>query len=89
MESKVTSIKIDKVLWGKVKMTAAERGISVQQLITLLLKSAMMSERSEELVQAQPKLLSILKEKRRSGEEPLIISSKKTVVELVKEGRGE
>jgi len=90
MTEKVTSLKIDPELWKKAKMLALKRGVTLKSLIDELLSNEVKAD--EFLVEGESKaseeLLEALKKRREEGLVPFIISSRKSAVELVKEGRG-
>jgi macrodomain Ter protein organizer (MatP/YcbG family) len=90
MTAKITSLKIDPELWKKVKLLAVKRGITLKSLIEELL---ILEVEGEEFFEGETptskELLTALEERRRKGTAPFVIKSKKSAVELVREGRGE
>ncbi|MBO3799290.1 MAG: hypothetical protein QXU11_09530 [Thermoproteota archaeon] len=88
VNEKVTSLKIDPELWKKVKMLAVKRGVTLKSLIEELLVLEVEGEEfslGEANVSTQ--LLETLEERSRRGLLPFTIKSKRSAVELVKEGR--
>jgi len=90
MTAKVTSLKIDPELWKKAKMLALKRGATLKSLIEELLSNEVKADEflGEGKSGASEELLEALKKRREGGLLPFIISSRKSAVELVKEGRG-
>ncbi|MGB9717193.1 MAG: hypothetical protein ACPL4E_01965 [Thermoproteota archaeon] len=90
MGEKITSLKIDPELWKKVKLLAVKRGITLKSLIEELLT---LEVEGEEFLlgeaNASTELLETLEERRKKGLMPFTIKSKKSAVELIREGRGE
>jgi hypothetical protein len=90
MNEKVTSLKIDPELWKKAKLLAVKRGVTLKSLVEELLT---LEVEGEELLEgetgASAELLKALEERRREGSTPFAIKSKKSAVELLREGRGE
>ncbi len=90
MAEKVTSIKIDAELWKQAKLLAVKRGVTLKSIVEGLLSDEV--ERGEvrtEELRVSKELLSALDKRRKAGEMPFTISSKRSAVELVREGRGE
>lgn len=89
MTEKVTSLRIDAELWRKVKLLAVKRGVTLKSLMEKLIS---MELKAEELLEGEAEVstevLEALKERRRRGLLPFVISSEKSAVELVREGRG-
>lgn len=88
MTEKITSIRIDKELWKKAKILAIKRGIVLKDLVEELLLSEVKGEEFIKSMKISEELMNSLKERADKGEIPFIISSKKSAVELVREGRG-
>ncbi|MEM1548393.1 MAG: hypothetical protein QXN75_03455 [Thermoproteota archaeon] len=90
MNEKITSLKINPELWKKVKMLAVKRGVTLKSLIEELLVLEVEGEELS-LVEAgvSTQLLEALEERSKKGMLPFTIESRKSAVELVKEGRGE
>ena len=83
-------VRVDEELWKKAKILAAKRGITLKSLIERLLEMEIEAEKvMEEDKPAEEEEIRYLEEKRRKGEIPFMIISRKTAVELVKEGRGD
>ena len=90
MTEKITSLRINSELWKKVKLLAVERGVTLKSLIEELLSSEVEAEGIlREKFKVSEKLFKALEENRKRGQIPFIISSRKSAVELVREGRGE
>lgn len=88
MTEKITSIRIDNDLWKKAKILAIKRGIVLKNLVEELLSNEV---RGEEFMQSLPvsaELMQSLQDRVDKGEVPFIISTNRTAVELVREGRG-
>jgi len=86
----VTSIGIDAELWKKVEILAAKRGVTLRSLIEELLAMEVEAEELlSEKVAIDESTVKALLEERKTGKVPFIIVSKKTAVELVREGRGD
>ncbi len=88
MTEKITSIRIDNDLWKKAKILAIKRGIVLKDLVEELLSNEV---RGEEFMQSLPvsaELMQSLQDRVDKGEVPFIISTNRTAVELVREGRG-
>lgn len=90
LNEKTTSLKIDPELWKRVKLLAVKRGVTLKSLIEELL---FLEVEGEELSLSEAgvstRLLEALEERRRRGMVPFTIESKRSAVELVREGRGE
>ncbi|MGB9758479.1 MAG: hypothetical protein ACP5KW_06475 [Thermoproteota archaeon] len=86
----VTSVRINAELWRKVKILAAKRGVTLRSIIEELLAMEVEAEEllSEKATVDESIVEALLKE-RKKGKIPLVIVSKKTTVELVREGRGD
>lgn len=89
MGEKVTSLKVDPELWKKVKLLAVKRGVTLKSLVEELLA---LEVAGEEFLEGEKgistEMLKALEEKRSKGSNPFVIKSKKSAVELVREGRG-
>jgi len=89
MSEKVTSIKVDPELWRLAKLLALQRGITLRSMIESLLRAEVESGLSGDgELRISEKHLKMLTERRKRGETPFVILSKKSAVELVGEGRG-
>jgi len=82
-------VRVDEELWKKAKILAAKRGITLKSLIERLLEMEIEAEKVMEEDKPAEEEIRYLEEKRRKGEIPFMIISRKTAVELVKEGRGD
>jgi hypothetical protein len=90
MTEKITSLKIDPELWKEVKLLAVKRGVTLKSLVEELLTLEVEGEEFlEGEIRASKELLTALEERRKEGRAPFVIKSKKSAVELVREGRGE
>ena len=90
MAEKVTSMKIDPELWKQAKLLAVKRGVTLRSIVEELLSDEVEGgEIRMEGLRVSKELLSALDERRKAGEIPFTISSKRSAVELVREGRGE
>jgi len=89
LKSKITSIRIDPELWKRAKIAAVEEGITlsdlVQEAISIIVDWRQIVDEFQ--LNVDKSLLNKMLEKRESGDLPFIIVSKKTAVELVREGR--
>ncbi|MGC9086990.1 MAG: hypothetical protein ACP5IT_12435 [Thermoproteota archaeon] len=85
-----TSIRIDADLWRKAKILAAKRGVTLRSIIEELLAMEIEAEEllGEKVTVDESAVEALLKE-RKKGKMPFVIVSKKTAVELVREGRGD
>jgi len=88
MTEKITSIRIDEELWKKAKILAIERGIVLKNLVEQLLTNEIVGHELVKDPEFSEELFQKLEEAVSAGEMPFVISSKKTAVELVREGRG-
>ena len=89
MAEKITSIRIDNELWKKAKILAIKRGIVLKNLIEELLSNEVRAEELMKNVRVSEELMQKLQDRADKGEIPFTISSNKTAVELVREGRGD
>lgn len=89
MKSKITSIRIDLELWKRAKIAAVEEGITlsdlVQEAISIIVDWRQIVDEFQ--LNVDKSLLDKMLKIRESGDLPFIIVSKKTAVELVREGR--
>ena len=88
-KQKVTSIRIDSELWKRVKIVANEEGITLSKLIEEALNAVigwkfLFSDLSLDI---DEEILKKMIEMRQHGELPFVITSEKTAVKIVKEGR--
>ena len=88
MTEKITSIRIDEELWKRAKILAIERGIVLKNLVEQLLTNEIVGHELVKDPEFSEELFQSLEEAVSAGEMPFVISSKKTAVELVREGRG-
>jgi len=88
-KQKVTSIRIDLELWKRAKIVAIEEGITLSKLIEEALNAVigwkfLFNDLSLDI---DEEVLKKMIEMRQRGELPFAITSEKTAVEIVKEGR--
>jgi len=89
MTEKITFLKLDPELWRKVKLLAIKRGVTLKSLIEELLALEVEGEEFfEGEIRTSKELLAALEE-RKKGRVPFVIKSKKSAIELVREGREE
>ena len=89
MAEKITSIRIDKELWKKAKILAIRRGVVLKKLVEELLSSEVEADELTRKLNFSQELMKQLKDARSKGKVPFVISSRKSSVELIKEGRGD
>ena len=92
MADKVTSLKIDSDTWRKAKLLAVKRGVTLKSMIEGLLQAEIKADEVCEgldRLSFSTELFKILEERRKSGRVPLLIGSKRSAVEIVREHRGE
>jgi|GEM_PF-3296641 predicted transcriptional regulator len=90
MTEKITSLKLDPELWRKVKLLAIKRGVTLKSLIEELLALEVEGEEFfEGEIRTSKELLTALEERRKKGRVPFVIKSKKSAIELIREGREE
>lgn len=88
MAEKITSIRIDSELWKKAKILAIKRGIVLKDLVEELLLNEVRAEEFMKSIHVSEELMQKLQDRIDKGEIPFTISTDKTAVELVREGRG-
>lgn len=88
MTKKITSIRIDEELWRKAKILAIGRGVVLKDLVEELLTNEVIGNELVKNPRFSEELFQRLEEVASAGETPFIISSKKTAIKLVREGRG-
>lgn len=89
MQEKITSIRIDEELWKKAKILAIKRGMVLKKLVEEILSSEVEADEWTKGLKFSQEFMNELKDARGKGNVPFRISSRKSSVELVKEGRGE
>jgi predicted DNA-binding ribbon-helix-helix protein len=88
MTEKITSIRIDNELWKKAKILAIKRGIVLKNLVEELLSNEVRGEDYMKSTHVSEELMQKLWDRADKGEIPFTITTNKTAVELVREGRG-
>jgi len=88
MTEKITSIRIDSELWKRAKILAIKRGIVLKDLVEELLSNEVRAEEFMKNIRVSEELMRKLQDRIDKGEIPFTISTSKTAVELVREGRG-
>jgi len=88
MAEKITSIRIEEELWKKAKILAVKRGIVLKNLVEELLSSEVEADELTKSLSFSQQLMDDLRDARTKGKVPFVISSRKSSVELIKEGRG-
>lgn len=88
MTEKITSIRIDSDLWKKAKIVAIKRGIVLKDLVEELLSNEVRAEEFMQNLRVSEELMQMLQDRVTEGEIPFTISTNRTAVELVGEGRG-
>jgi len=88
MAEKITSIRIDEELWKKAKILAIKRGIALKDLVEELLSNEVRAEEFMKNLHVSEELMQKLQDRVDKGEIPFVISTSKTAVELIREGRG-
>jgi predicted transcriptional regulator len=86
---KVTSIKVDEDLWKRLKILAVKLDMPLGTLLNRSLEALVEGSGEPFVLKAQRRNVEALKELRSRGKIPLKIVSKKSAVELVREGRGD
>ncbi len=91
MREKITSIRIKEELWKAAKILAIEEGIPLKALIeealSILIEGNKIAKDFKYVTMTDT--LEKLKDLRKRGLLPFQITSEKTAVELVREGRGD
>ena len=89
MKGKVTSIRVDSELWKRAKIAAVEEGITlsdlVQEAISIVVDWRLIVDELQ--LNVDRDLLNRMLECREKGDLPFVITSRKTAVEIVREGR--
>lgn len=86
---KVTSIRVDSKLWKRAKLVAVEEDMTLSELIKEALSIVVdWREIADNFqISVNEELLERMIRIRKQGQLPFVISSEKTAVELVREGR--
>lgn len=89
MSGKTTSIKIDPETWRRAKLLAVKRGATLKSVIEEMLVSEILADEfvGEAAVEVSG-YMNVLEERRKSGQMPFVIKSRRRAVDLVKEHRG-
>ncbi|MGC8948679.1 MAG: hypothetical protein ACP5OK_05015, partial [Thermoprotei archaeon] len=87
-KEKIISIKIDQKLWKEVKLLALMPDKSIKALLEELLRRKLKVKMVNESLSISQNVLQTLDELRKKVKTPFIITTQKTAVELVCEGKG-
>ena len=91
MGEKITSVRINEEIWKKAKILAIMEGVTLKSLIedalVTIIEGDEIAKKFKQTIKEET--LNKLRRTRKKGLLPFQITSEKTAVELVREGRGD